>query len=71
MNEPREAFAGGLGVIKEAGQPGLATALHHHDSQYEISQGFLLMPMCVGQNETDILAFYQMCPSLNREKQCR
>ena len=55
MNESREAFAGGLEVIKEAGKPGLATALHHHESQDEITDGFLLMSMCIRQNEADIL----------------
>ncbi len=43
-------------VVKESGKSCLAAALHHHHGQHEISNGFLLMPMRVGQDEADILA---------------
>ncbi len=56
MQQARETFTGGLKVIKEPGQRRLAACLDGDEREHEITDGFLLMPVCVWQNKADILA---------------
>src|ERR1051326_1388897 len=55
MQQARETLAGGFKVIKETSQSSLAATLHQHQCAHEICDNFLLMPVCVWQNKTDIL----------------
>jgi hypothetical protein len=48
--------ASGFKVIKETGQSSLAATLHYAERTHEVTDGFLLMSVCVWQNKTDILA---------------
>jgi hypothetical protein len=56
MQQAREPFTGGLDVVKESGKRGLAAGSHVYEREDKITDGFLLMSVCVGQNEADILA---------------
>ncbi len=56
VQQARESFTGGLEVVKETCQCRLATRSDAQEREHEITDGFLLMPMCVGQNKADILA---------------
>jgi hypothetical protein len=56
VQEAEQAFAGSFKVVKESGKPGLAASPHAQESEHEITDGLLLMPMCIWQNEADILA---------------
>jgi hypothetical protein len=56
VEQAREPLTGGLEVIKEAGGGGLAARLHDDERAHEIRDGLLLMPVCLGQDEADILA---------------
>jgi len=56
VEQARETFTSRLEVVKESGERCLAAASHAHEREDEITDSFLLMPMCAGQNKADILA---------------
>src|SRR5215217_453933 len=56
VQQTRESLRGSFKVIKETSQSSLAATLHHDHCAHEVRDGFLLMPVCVWQNKTDILA---------------
>ncbi len=56
MQQARETFSGRFKVVKESGKSGLAACSHAHEREDKITDSFSLMPVCVGQNEADILA---------------
>lgn len=56
VEQAREAFTGRLEVIKESDERRLTATPHADEREDKIRDGLLLMPVCVGQNEADILA---------------
>src|SRR5437588_1212589 len=56
VEQARESFAGGLEVVKESCERRLAATPNAQEREHEITDGFPLVPVCVGQNEADILA---------------
>src|SRR5215213_746767 len=56
VQQTRETLRGSFKVVKETGQSSLTATLHGNKCEHEVGDSFLLMPVCVGQNKTDILA---------------
>src|SRR5438270_130938 len=56
MGQAEKTFAGGFKVVKESSQSGLTASADAQECEHEITDGFLLMPVCARQNKTDILA---------------
>jgi hypothetical protein len=56
MEQTEKTFAGGFKVVKESGQSGLTASADAQECKHEITDGFLLMSMCVRQNKADIFA---------------
>src|SRR5207248_229499 len=56
VQQARQSLRGGFKVIKETSQSSLAATLHQAECAHEVRDGFLLVPVCIGQNKTDILA---------------
>ncbi len=56
VQQAEQSFAGGFKVVKESGESGLAASADAQECEHEITDGLLLMPVRVGQNEADILA---------------
>src|SRR5207248_6734898 len=56
MQEARESLARCFKVVKESSESRLTATLHRNECHDKITDGFLLMSVCVWQNKADILA---------------